>query len=298
MLPAPSSIAGKQEQKETFKPAYNRQLPDAKLESEHSSHGHASLNSKRSQAARKVIQHRRDINQKRLPAVTEESSKPRRPSLPEVDHFDLESEDTLTLAGFLNPPVEQSVPKACVQRADPLCCLIVSLTVWMLQRAAQNGLLETREVSDRYWKATGNTDPVDRRHPSQSMDQTLETINREQGKPETQSRERRTEQDREAPEDASLTAALDPPTPLQHPAQRAHRIQPTTNAAPDGWWSETTIILEGQDLEDARSFFLCVSSECCTPTNPAGAFLHEWSTYEYQATHAYHTGRSDAENVD
>ncbi|CAE7259880.1 argH2, partial [Symbiodinium sp. CCMP2456] len=79
MLPAPSSITGKQEQKEPYKPAYNRQLPDAKLvanpgatqESEPSSHGHASLNSKRSQAARKVIQHRRDINQKRLPAVSE-----------------------------------------------------------------------------------------------------------------------------------------------------------------------------------------------------------------------------------
>ena len=177
------------------------------------------------------------------------------------------------------------VGKASACPMGRLCCLIVSLTVWMLQRAAQNGLLETREVSDRYWKATGNTDPVDRRHPSQSMDQTLETINREQGKPETQSRERRTEQDREAPEDASLTAALDPPTPLQHPAQRAHRIQPTTNAAPDGWWSETTIILEGQDLEDARSFFLCVSSECCTPTNPAGPWPHGWGPSDAGVLH-------------
>ncbi|CAE7232805.1 argH2 [Symbiodinium necroappetens] len=126
MLPAPSSITGKQEQKEPYKPAYNRQLPDAKLvanpgaiqESEPSSHGHASLNSKRSQAARKVIQHRRDIHQKRLPAVTEVSSKPRRPSLPEVDHFDLESRPGtrqergyFDLGRFLEPTRRAKRPK-------------------------------------------------------------------------------------------------------------------------------------------------------------------------------------------
>ncbi|CAE7433994.1 ddaF [Symbiodinium natans] len=96
MLPAPSSMPGQQEESELYRAAYNRQLPDAKLvtnvgaqESE-STIGHSALKSKRSQAARKVIQHRRDINQKRLPIVNEVSHKPRA-QIPEADDVDLDS---------------------------------------------------------------------------------------------------------------------------------------------------------------------------------------------------------------
>ncbi|CAE7202292.1 unnamed protein product [Symbiodinium microadriaticum] len=189
MLPAPSSITGKQEQKEPYKPAYNRQLPDAKLvanpgaqESEPSSHGHASLNSKRSQAARKVtslalgcrgsfsiggtsikrvlagvleITHHSEstlardliagcswgwgVRQRELQVegamtlaeppekpggngvVQAAAAIPSRGLMPSVAWITstwsraqvlVRSEDTLTLAGFLNPPVERSVPRA------------------------------------------------------------------------------------------------------------------------------------------------------------------------------------------
>ena len=96
----------------------------------------------------------------------------------------------------------------------------------------------------------------------------------------------------------------------------------------DGWWSDTSIILEGAELDEARDYFVNQFRRQLRESQPdlsnrsvagqvgalrrrlarsswleiqglatqrlLGAFLREWTDFEYRATHQYHPGRAMA----